>query len=73
MGKDFELITRGRRSAPVPDTVSVKGSAIFIESGAKLSHCIINADTGPVYIGQKRRLWKVLCSAVPLRFAGDPW
>lgn len=49
--KDFELITRDRRSAPVPDTVSVKGSAIFIESGAKLSHCIINTDTGPVYIG----------------------
>jgi UDP-N-acetylglucosamine diphosphorylase / glucose-1-phosphate thymidylyltransferase / UDP-N-acetylgalactosamine diphosphorylase / glucosamine-1-phosphate N-acetyltransferase / galactosamine-1-phosphate N-acetyltransferase len=49
--KDFELITRSRRSAPVPDTVSVKGSAIFIESGAKLSHCIINTETGPVYIG----------------------
>ncbi len=49
--KDFELITKGRRSAPVPDTVSVKGSAIFIESGARLSHCIINTETGPVYIG----------------------
>jgi UDP-N-acetylglucosamine diphosphorylase/glucosamine-1-phosphate N-acetyltransferase len=51
--EDFELITRGRNSEPIPETVSVSNTAqLFIEKGAKLSHCIINATNGPVYIGR---------------------
>jgi UDP-N-acetylglucosamine diphosphorylase/glucosamine-1-phosphate N-acetyltransferase len=51
--EDFKLITEGRQSAPIPSSVhAVNPSDIFIEPGAKLSHCIINAETGPVYIGK---------------------
>lgn len=51
--KDFELLTRGRRSAGIDATNQcVNHSGIFIEPGASVTHCIINASTGPVYIGK---------------------
>lgn len=51
---DFELITKNRRSAAIPDGVTVTNpSQLFIEEGAKIyAGCIINAATGPVYIGK---------------------
>ncbi len=49
---DFELITSGRKSAPIPDTATVSNPEnIFIEQGAIIEHAIINASEGPVYIG----------------------
>ncbi len=54
---DYELVTRRRRSMPLPPTVQVAGAEnIFIEAGAKLAHCIINATTGPVYIGRNAEI-----------------
>lgn len=51
--QDYELITTNRHSAPVPSTVqTINSRDIFIEQGAKLSHCIINAEAGPVYLGK---------------------
>ncbi|MBL7698314.1 MAG: glucose-1-phosphate thymidylyltransferase [Chitinophagaceae bacterium] len=51
--EDFSLITKGRSSEPIPASVGVINPAgVFIEPGSKLSHCIINAETGPVYIGK---------------------
>jgi UDP-N-acetylglucosamine diphosphorylase/glucosamine-1-phosphate N-acetyltransferase len=51
--EDFRIITKGRHSEPIPETVRVSNPReIFVEPGAVLSHCIINADTGPVYIGK---------------------
>lgn len=51
--EDFKILTRGRHSETIPESVSVtNASEIFIEPGAKLSHCIINASQGPVYIGK---------------------
>ena len=49
--EDFELITKGRISAPLPDGVIVSGRQnIFIEEGANIyAGTIINATTGPVY------------------------
>ncbi len=50
---DFDLLTAGRDAAPVPDHVTVSGGEnLFIEAGAVLRPCIINAETGPVYIGK---------------------
>ncbi len=51
---DFELITKGRNSAPVPGGITVNGAHnLFIEEGAHIyAGCIINAETGPVYIGK---------------------
>ncbi|MEO7444652.1 MAG: glucose-1-phosphate thymidylyltransferase, partial [Ferruginibacter sp.] len=49
---DFEIITKGRTSASIPGSVKVTGDNIFIEESARLSHCIINTESGPVYIGK---------------------
>lgn len=55
--KDFELITRGRISGAIPETVHVTNSrSIFIEEGAALSNCILNASTGPIYIGKNSEI-----------------
>ncbi|HUQ65804.1 MAG TPA: putative sugar nucleotidyl transferase [Flavitalea sp.] len=55
--EDFITITKGRDSQTIPETVQVNNPAeIFIEPGAKLSHCILNASTGPVYIGKNAEI-----------------
>jgi UDP-N-acetylglucosamine diphosphorylase / glucose-1-phosphate thymidylyltransferase / UDP-N-acetylgalactosamine diphosphorylase / glucosamine-1-phosphate N-acetyltransferase / galactosamine-1-phosphate N-acetyltransferase len=51
--QDFELLASKRKSQPISKTNKViKPSQVFIEKGAKMEHCIINASTGPVYIGK---------------------
>lgn len=55
--QDFELLTDGRKSAKIPKSNRVvRPGKVFIEEGAKLEHCIINASTGPVYIGRNAEL-----------------
>lgn len=50
---DFELITAKRKSRPISRTNQViKPSRVFIEKGARVENSIINASTGPVYIGK---------------------
>ncbi|CAM1348533.1 GlmU family protein [Tenacibaculum crassostreae] len=50
---DFDLITEGRKSAPIPETVNcVSREDIFVEKGAKLTFATLNASTGPIYIGK---------------------
>ncbi len=51
--EDFALLTKKRRSQAISKTNKVtKSSQVFIEKGAKVEHCIINASAGPVYIGK---------------------
>ena len=52
--EDFQLITKGRTSAALPDNIIVIGAEnIFVEEGANIyPGCIINAKNGPVYIGK---------------------
>lgn len=52
---DFALITKGRKSAPIQDahTVAYNPGNIFIEEGVSIKSAIINAETGPVYIGRE--------------------
>ncbi len=51
--QDYELLSGIKQSAPLPDSVTAIGEEnIFIEEGAKISPCVINAETGPVYIGK---------------------
>ena len=50
---DFDLITEDRKSAPIPSNVQTLNSEnIFIEPGAKLNFCTLNASEGPIYIGK---------------------
>ena len=49
---DFRLITEGRNSEPISSTNKLSGSAIFLEPGAVVEHCYLNASEGPIYIGK---------------------
>ena len=52
--EDYQLLTNGRTSEAIPEHVIVTGKEnLFIEEGAKIAAgVIINATTGPVYIGR---------------------
>ncbi|MCD4698677.1 MAG: GlmU family protein [Bacteroidales bacterium] len=51
--KDFELLTKGRKSQPISNTNRVAGKEnIFIEDGAVIEFATLNATTGPIYIGK---------------------
>ncbi len=55
---DLALITRGRKSQPVTDpyTRVYKPEDIFIEAGAELNACVLNASTGPIYLGKNSQV-----------------
>ncbi len=55
---DFSLLSKGRTSATIPDYVQVPGREnLFIEEGAIICPgVIINATTGPVYIGKEAEI-----------------
>ncbi|WP_018613810.1 putative sugar nucleotidyl transferase [Segetibacter koreensis] len=50
---DFKLLTKGRISNNLNDSVHVtRSSQIFIEDGAQISYTNLNASSGPIYIGK---------------------
>lgn len=50
---DFKLLTKGRKSALIPDSVFCTNKEnIFVEEGAKLNFASLNASDGPIYIGK---------------------
>ena len=51
--EDFELITEGRKSQPIPEgTRYLRKENIFIEEGAEIIFATLNASKGPIYIGK---------------------
>jgi len=55
--QDFALLTKGRKSQPIPEEgKTIHSDAIFIEEGARLQHCMLNASTGPIYIGRNAEI-----------------
>ncbi len=60
---DFDLITKGRKSAPLNDpfTRVYNSDQVFLEEGADVKAAILNAENGPIYIG---RYAKVLEGAI---------
>ena len=51
--EDFNLITKDRTSEPIPETtVAFHSENIFIEKGAILPLCSLNATNGSIYIGK---------------------
>jgi UDP-N-acetylglucosamine diphosphorylase/glucosamine-1-phosphate N-acetyltransferase len=49
---DFELLTKNRKSQPIPASNNVIGKEnIFMEVGAKVEFATLNASAGPIYIG----------------------
>ncbi|RNC89760.1 MAG: glucose-1-phosphate thymidylyltransferase [Allomuricauda sp.] len=54
---DFELLTKGRQSQPIPESNTViNPERIFLEEGAKVSCSILNASTGPIYLGKNAEI-----------------
>jgi len=50
---DFELVTKSRKSQKISATNKlIKANDIFIEKGAEVEHCYLNASDGPIYIGK---------------------
>jgi UDP-N-acetylglucosamine diphosphorylase/glucosamine-1-phosphate N-acetyltransferase len=51
--KDFALITKGRKSQPIPEGNFVKNPEnIFLEEGAKVENASLNATDGPIYLAK---------------------
>ncbi|HYO21742.1 MAG TPA: putative sugar nucleotidyl transferase [Flavisolibacter sp.] len=51
--QDYALLTNGRKSEKIPATNNVVNpSDIFIEKGASVECCLLNAANGPIYIGK---------------------
>ncbi len=55
---DFESITKGRKSKTIddPHTKVYAGEDIFIEHGAVIQAAVLNASTGPIYIGRNAKI-----------------
>lgn len=49
---DFNLLTKGRKSAKISKTNTLLGNRVFVEKGAKMECVILNSTTGPIYIGK---------------------
>ncbi len=64
---DFDLITEGRTSQPIPETVQCIGKErIFIEEGATLTFATLNASNGPIYIGKDAEIMEGVLVRGPL-------
>lgn len=51
--EDFELLTQGRTSQPIPETVHcINREQIFLEEGAIIEIGVLNATNGPIYLGK---------------------
>ncbi|SJZ70878.1 UDP-N-acetylglucosamine diphosphorylase/glucosamine-1-phosphate N-acetyltransferase [Chitinophaga eiseniae] len=51
--EDFVMLTKGRTSAPLPEGIQVSNpEQVFLEPGAQVYSSILNAATGPIYIGR---------------------
>ena len=51
---DFELLTNGRSSAPLPQSNRLIGPAdqLFLESGVDIEGCTLSTRSGPIYVGR---------------------
>ncbi|MDO6491414.1 MAG: GlmU family protein [Cellulophaga sp.] len=56
---DFDLVTEGRISAPISETNTlINPDNIFIEEGAIVEYCMLNATKGPIYVGKNAEIWE---------------
>ena len=64
---DFERITEGRTSQPIPNTATVIGDAslIFIEKGACVDGAFLNTKNGPIYVGANAEIMECACVRGP--------
>ena len=64
--EDFILLTHDRITHPIPKSViTINPREIFIEEGAIIGHCTLNASTGPIYIGRNAEIMEGSCIRGP--------
>lgn len=64
---DFKLLTAGRESQPISESVNVLGKEnIFLEEGAKVEFATLNAQNGPIYIGKDAEIMEGVLVRGPL-------
>jgi UDP-N-acetylglucosamine diphosphorylase/glucosamine-1-phosphate N-acetyltransferase len=69
---DFDLITAGKKPALIPDScTATHKEKIFIEEGAILLHCHLNASTGPIYIASGAEIQEGSCIRGPFYLGKD--
>lgn len=74
---DFVAITKGRTSQNLSSTNQLLGNDIFLEEGAVVECAILNAKTGPIYIGNHAEIMEgstvrgalALCDHATLKMA----
>jgi len=55
--QDFEMITNGRISEKLHSSnQAISSGNIFLEKGASVSYSVLNADSGPIYIGKNAEI-----------------
>ncbi len=55
---DITRLTAGRKSQPIsdPHTRVYQPENIFLEEGVQLNACVLNASTGPIYLGRNSQV-----------------
>jgi len=57
MEADFQVLTKNRVSvAPSPTNLVFKPENVFIEENARIEGAVLNAENGPVYVGQNAEI-----------------
>lgn len=63
---DFAMITKGRKSQKISSTVqTICPEKIFVEDGAVMECCVLNASNGPIYIGKNAEVMEGSCIRGP--------
>ena len=70
---DYERITAGRQSHPLPPSCTVIGDPgqIFIEKGASVEGACLNTKGGPIYIGENVEVMEGACVRGPFAACHD--
>lgn len=55
---DFELLTKGRKSAEIDSSNTIIGDRFFAEEGAKAWCSVFNTQSGPIYLGKDTEVWE---------------
>lgn len=54
--QDFKEITKKYKTTEFPNHIVTSGYDIFIHPDAIVNHCVLNATTGPIYIGKNAEI-----------------
>ena len=71
---DFTLIKGKRKSQAIPKSNKVVNAAsVFLEKGAKVQHCVLNASSGPIYIGKNAEIMEGSMIRGPFALGEGAW